>query len=187
MKMRSVAILLICVLLTGCMAAVVTGAAASMVVYDRRSITVMERDARIFHVIHSALVADPGFRDSRIVVVSFNRIVLLMGQTPAASLRVTAERLAQKTPNVQRVYDEISIGRPLNFRQQTKDTWITGQVRSQMLTKKGLHSGSIHIDTENGVVYLMGRVTSQQGRLAADVASQIQGVKKVVKVFQYVN
>jgi osmotically-inducible protein OsmY len=55
-----------------------------------------------------------------------------------------------------------------------------------MLTKKGLESGSIRVVTENSVVYLMGIVSNEQAATAVAVARQIEGVKKVVKVFQYI-
>ena len=186
MKIRSIIFLLVSALLTGCVAAVVAGAAAGLVVYDRRSVVTLESDARIFHKVHTAIVTDLRFRDSRILVSSFNRVVLLVGQTPTASLRVVAEKIAQNTPNVRRVYDEISVDYPLPISQRTKDTWITSQVRSLMLTKKGLESGSIRIVTENAVVYLMGIATREQADLAVSVARQVQGVRKVVKVFQYI-
>lgn len=187
MKLRSVLFFFVSLLLTGCVAAVVAGAAAGMVVYDKRSVVSLESDARIFHLVHTTIVTDPRFSDSRILVSSFNRIVLLVGQTPTASLRVLAEKIAQKTPHVRRVYDEITIEPSLSMTQRTKDSWITGQIRSKMLTKKGLESGSIRVVTENAVVYLMGVVTQEQGNLAVNVARQINGVAKVVKVFQYIN
>ena len=56
-----------------------------------------------------------------------------------------------------------------------------------MLTKKGLESGAIRIVTENGVVYLMGDVSHPQADLAVNVARQVPGVQKVVKVFQYID
>jgi osmotically-inducible protein OsmY len=136
-------------------------------------------------VVHTAIVSDPQFRNSRIVVSSFNRVVLLVGQTPTASLRVVAEKIAQNTPGVRRVYDEITVNNPLALSKRTKDSWITSQVRSKMLTKKGLESGSIRIVSENGVVYLMGIVSAEQAALSVDVARRINGVNKVVKIFQY--
>ncbi|KTD66365.1 BON domain-containing protein [Legionella spiritensis] len=187
MKYRSLFILLSCMLLASCVAAVVAGAAAGLVVYDNRSFTMLESDARIFHKIHTAIVTDPRFQESRIIVSSYNQVVLLVGQTPTASLRVLAEKIAQKTPKVRRVYDEVTIGDPIPLSQRSQDSWITSQVRSQMLTKSGLESGSIRIVTENGVVYLMGIVTSEQASLAVDVARQVNGVQKVVKVFQYIH
>ena len=184
-KFKSIAVLLLSTLLTSCVVAVVAGAAAGMV-YDRRSVSTMEADVRIFHVVHKAIVSDPQFRDSRIIVSSFNRVVLLVGQTPTASLRVVAEKIAHSNPGVTRVYDEVTVDNPLPMTQRTKDSWITSQVRSNMLTKKGLESGSIRVVTENGVVYLMGIVSAEQGRLSVDVARRVNGVNKVVKIFQYI-
>lgn len=186
MKIKTLIFLLLSAMLTGCVVAVVAGAASSLVVYDKRTVSMIEKDARIFHLVHTNLIKDPRFRDSRIVVSSFNEVVLLVGQTPVASLRAVAEKVAQQTPNVHRVYNEITIDYPLSIAQQSKDTWITGQVRSNMLSKKGLESGSIRVITENSVVYLMGIATAEQANLSVNVARQVKGVRKVVKVFQYI-
>lgn len=185
-KLKSIAVLLATTLLTSCVVAVVAGAAAGMV-YDRRSVTTLEADTRLFHVIHKTIVTNPQFRDSRILVTSFNRNVLMVGQTPTASLRVVAEKIARAAPGVRRVYDEISVENPIPLTVRTKDSWITSQVRSNMLTKKGLESGSIRIVTEHGVVYLMGIVSAEQATLAVDVARRVNGVTKVVKIFQYIH
>lgn len=187
MKIKALIGLLISGLLTGCVAAVVAGAASSLVVYDKRTVAMIEKDARIFHLVHTQIVRDPRFSNSRIVVSSFNEVVLLAGQTPNASSRAAAETIAKQTPNVQRVYNEITVGYPLSLTQQSEDTWITSQIRTSMLSKKGLESGSIRVITENAVVYLMGIATTEQANLAVGVARQIQGVRKVVKVFQYIH
>lgn len=186
MRFIVVIVLFVTSLLTSCMVAVVAGAAAGVVVYDRRSVASIESDARIFHVISRKIANDRRFLGSRISIVSFNQVVLLVGQTPTASLRVVAEQYAQNTPTVRRVYDEVSIEPSLSISRQTQDTWITGQIRSQMLGRKGLESGSIRVVTENSVVYLMGIATHEQANLAVNVARQVAGVQKVVKVFQYI-
>ena len=41
--------------------------------------------------------------------------------------------------------------------------------------------------TENGEVFLLGNVTQSQGDSAAEIASKVSGVQKVVKVFKYLN
>ncbi|GGI86698.1 BON domain-containing protein [Legionella impletisoli] len=184
--MKKISILFLSALLSGCIAVVAAGAAGGLIVYDKRSVVMIEKDARIFHVVHKTIVTNPKFNDSHIDVTSFNQVVLLTGQTPAASLKVLAEKIARQTPNVERVYNEITIGYPTSLSQRSQDTWITSQVRTQMLTKKGLESGSIRVVTENSVVYLMGIVTHKQANLAVDVARQVNGVTKVVKVFRYI-
>lgn len=186
MKLKVVGIIFLGTLLSGCIAAVVASA-TGLVVYDKRGVVTLEKDARIFHVVHTAIVKDPEFRGSRILVTSFNKVALLVGQTPTASLRMKAEKIAQNAPGVYRVYDEITVSYPLPYSQRSKDSLITSEVRTLMLTKKNLESGSIRIVTENGIVYLMGVVTPDQGDLAVDVARRVKGVRKVVKIFQYIH
>lgn len=179
-------VLLLLGLLSSCMIGVVA-AATGLVVYDRRTVAMIERDARIFHLVHTEIVKNQRFEGSHIGVTSFNQVVLLSGQTPQASLRVLAEKIAQKTPKVRRVYNEITIGESIPLADRSRDTWITGEVRTKLLRKKDLESGSIRVVTEDGVVYLMGIATPEQAILAVDVARQVNGVRKVVKVFQYVH
>lgn len=165
----------------------IAAVAAGLVVYDSRSVVMIERDARIFHLAHTEIVRDPRFEDSHIVVSSFNQVVLLAGQTPKASLSVVAEKIAKETPKVRRVYNEMTIGEPTSMAQRSKDMWISSEVRAKLLRKKDLESGSIRVITEDSVVYLMGIATKEQAALAVDVARNVKDVRKVVKVFQYVH
>lgn len=175
MKIKLLICLLFSCLLTGCVAAVVS--------QDYHTAVNLERDARIFHIVHTTIVTDPRFRGSRIGVSCFNQDVLLVGQTPIASLRVIAEKIAQGTDNVRRVYNQVVIAAPISLKEQSNDAWITSQVRARMLAEKGLESGFIRVVTEDRVVYLMGVVTPDQAALAVNVARQISGVRKVVKIF----
>lgn len=174
-------------LLTSCVGAVVVGAAGSMIVYDRRSLTMIEKDARIFYVISRAIAKHGGYRHSHLSITSNNQVVLLAGEVTSDALRADAQQIAQTTPNVRRVYNELTISEPISIRQRSEDTIITGQVRANMLAQKGLESGSIRIITENGVVHLMGIATHEQANLAVNVARQVPGVRKVVKIFQYIS
>ncbi len=186
MKSVIAGILALNILLSGCVAVVVAGAAAGLILYDKRSVTSLESDSRIFHRIHTAVVSDPQFKDSRVEVISFNQVVLLLGQTPTLTLKTLAGKISQNTPSVRRVYNEITVANPISFSKRSKDGLITSQVRTMMLRKKGLESGSIRIVTENKVVYLMGIATHEQADLAVEVARHVQGVQKVIKVFQYI-
>lgn len=186
MKQRWMIWLIVASLLSSCVAAVVAGAATGLVVYDRRSMVMIERDARIFHLIHTAIVTNPQFYHAHVVVTVFNQSVLLVGQTPDVSLRLKAADIAQHTLHVRHVYNEITIDPTPQLQEQGQDVWITSQIRAQLLTRKGLESGSVRVVTERGVVYLMGILTLEQANLAVDVARSVYGVRRVVKVFQYI-
>ncbi|MEQ8494466.1 MAG: BON domain-containing protein, partial [Gammaproteobacteria bacterium] len=72
---------------------------------------------------------------------------------------------------------------PLGSR--TNDGLITTRVRAKLLTIADLPESNIKVVTEAGVVYLMGLVDAQSGNVAAEAASTIGGVAKVVKLFEH--
>lgn len=178
--------LLILMSLTHCAGVVVGGAAVGAVVYDSRSIWEMEKDARIFHVVHKSIVKDPRFDFSKVDVSVFHQVVLLTGQVSSATLKIEAEKIARKTANVDRVYDQLEVDEPISVSQQATDSWITSKVSARMLAAKGFRSGAIKVVSNDGVVYLMGIVKKQQAARAVDIARKTERVKKVVKVFQYI-
>ena len=52
------------------------------------------------------------------------------------------------------------------------------------IDERKLNSNAVKVKTETGAVFLMGIVTQREADLAADIASRVVGVKKVVKVFE---
>jgi osmotically-inducible protein OsmY len=70
---------------------------------------------------------------------------------------------------------------------RTNDTWITTKVRTRMMTNRDVPSDQIKIVVENGTVYLMGLISEMEGDNAANVARNVSGVSRVVKVFEYIN
>jgi osmotically-inducible protein OsmY len=93
--------------------------------------------------------------------------------------------LAHSVADVKRIYNEITIQGPTSSLTRTSDAWITTKIKSQMLATDDLQSGTIKVLTENGAVYLMGVVTHDQADMSVDIARQVSGVQKVVKIFQY--
>lgn len=177
--------LLILSCLSGCAGgAFLAGAATGgLVVYDRRNIAATVKDQKIRHEISAEISNDPAFENSHIVVSSFNRTILLVGQTPLASLRVKAEKIAKGHPEAKRIFNEVTINNPSSKLTRSTDTWLTTKVKTTLLATKGLKSGQIKVVTENGAVYLIGIVTPEQGNLAVDAARRVSGVQKIVKVF----
>jgi osmotically-inducible protein OsmY len=174
--------------LQGCLfaAGAAAGAVAIAVVYDHRTIEKTVEDNKIATKVSDKIKGVPALHDdSHINVNAFNGVVLLTGETPQTAWRQQAEDLARSVTGVTQVYNQISIEGPTSTFNRTGDTWITTKINSMMLAEKGLKSGSIKVITENGVVYLMGIVSHEQADLAVEIARQVSGVQKVVKVFQY--
>lgn len=177
-------IFLLGILLTGCFS-FTNGNNGGLVVNEQRSLKAINADQVTHHTANMMIVKDPAFKNSNIDIISFNHDILLIGETPHASLRVKAEKLVSALPGVQRIYNEITISSPSSLITRSSDTWITAKVRANMLTAPGLKSGQIKVASENGVVYLMGHVTRSQADSAVEVARRVAGVQRVVKVFRY--
>ena len=132
--------------------------------------------------------ADPAFRElARVKVVSYNGIVLLIGQVPEERLRQLAGETVNQIEQVRKVYNELEIGEYAGFGTQASDSWITTKIKTVMTTNsQHIASDQIKVSTEKGTVYLMGLVSPQTAQEAVDIARNTGGVQRVVKVFEYI-
>ena len=120
-------------------------------------------------------------------VTSFNRKVLLTGEVRDEAMKAAVEREVAAIEGVQSIVNELEVAGVSSFTSRSNDTLITGRVKAAFVDNKELYANSIKVVTERGIVYLMGRVTSREGQLAAEVARNVSGVQKVVKVFEYIS
>jgi osmotically-inducible protein OsmY len=129
--------------------------------------------------------ADLNTTTSHIVVVSYNGVILLAGQTPRAELKEKAEQTARSVHGIKRLHNEIQVMQPSSTLARSNDSLLTTKIKTQMLTDNTVPSSKIKVVTENGVVYLLGLITQQEGARATRVVQGVSGVQKIVKLFQY--
>jgi osmotically-inducible protein OsmY len=186
-KLRRVSLITgLAIILNSCLGAFVAGAAVGgAVVYDRRTAETIMTDKNIELRAFQDIKEDRALRNTHVSVTSFNRVVLLTGQVPNETLRNRILAKVRAIPKVRRIYDQMTLEQPNLMVDRSHDAWITTKVKTTMLTTEGLYSSQIKVVTENEVVYLLGLVTKQQADMAADIASSIRGVKRVVKLFEY--
>lgn len=155
----------------------------------RRSIGTMMDDSSIETAIKVNLrAADPALRDAHINVVSFNRVVLLVGQVPTQDLKNLATRVARNTnSSIKTVHNELEVAGATSFLSRSNDAWLSTKLKTLMLADPTVSGLRTKVVTENGVVYLMGLVTQEEADLAVNLVSSTQGVTKVVRAFEYIN
>ncbi len=176
-------------LLSGCipvLIAAVGATAGGAIIYDKRSSKVILQDQDISNKALNSLNADPILSGvARVSVATFNHVVLIVGQTQSEALRQRAYEDVSRIPGVKRIYNQVQVSPVLTKWDHSEDAWVTSKVKAAMLAKSGLRSSQIKVVTENKVVYLMGLVTPTQAKLASEAASHVEGVRKVVQVFEY--
>ena len=120
-------------------------------------------------------------------ITSYNRMVLLTGEVPTETIKADIEKLIMGVDNVRKIFNEIAVAGNTSLASRSNDTLITSKVKTRFLTERKFQINHVKIVTENEVVYLLGVVTRQEADNAAQIASATSGVKKVVKVFEYLN
>jgi len=171
-------------LLTACAPVVVGGAAAgtALVATDRRTAGLQLEDQNIAFKVDSRM--RQAFGDAaNVSSTAYLGRVLLTGQVADEQAKQRATQLAREVENVKEVVNQIEVGPLSTFERRTSDTWISSKVRATLVNTRGVPSRTINVTTDNGVVYLMGKVTRIEGDMAAAAAAGVSGVKKVVKVF----
>lgn len=172
--------------LPGCLPVMATGAAVgTMAAIDRRTVGAQTEDQGIelkaMNRLRSALEQPGG-----VSVTSYNRKVLLTGQVASEKDKRTAEAVVGELDNVRSIHNELQIAGQPSLETKTADSLITARVKAALFNAKDLQANTIKVVTESGNVYLMGLVSRREGTRAADVASRVAGVQRVVTVFEYI-
>lgn len=173
--------------LGGCAPLVVGGAmvGGALVATDRRSVGIQLEDEAIESRINRAIAERVPRELANVTVTSYNRRVLLTGEATTAAVREQIEALAKGAENVRAVENDIFIAPLTTVAQRNNDLAIAARLQAALLTDPAVPSTAIETVTQRGIVYLMGRVTEAEGEAAARAAARVQGVQRVVKVFDF--
>ncbi len=125
---------------------------------------------------------------SNIDVTAHNGVVLLVGQVPSPEMKQRAVKIASEASSqIRRIHDELEITGNTGFLARVNDASISTRVGLLLATDETVADANIRSVTENGTVYLLGVVNRELGDQAAALVSDVSGVTRVVKIFEYLN
>ncbi len=133
--------------------------------------------------------SDPLFKSAHIVVNVFDGLVLLTGEVPSQEMLTKATSVAEGLYKVERgmVHNHMAVSGPISLVARTNDAILAAKVKSRLLATKGVPGRKIKVATENGIVYLLGKITREEAELAVLSTQKSFGVIKIVKIFDYVD
>ncbi|MGM7318085.1 division/outer membrane stress-associated lipid-binding lipoprotein [Idiomarina sp. ST10R2A5] len=168
--------------LQGC-AAVAVGAAAVGLssATDPRTIGTQVDDQTIEMKTNAKLGNDEQLEDSRVIAVSYDTNVLLIGQVPSESLKRRAEDVIRDTNGINKIFNQLRIGSKASATVRAGDSWITSKVKLKFANNKSIDATNIKVVTENGEVFLLGHVSQAEAEAAVEVARNVDGVGRVIK------
>ena len=186
---RSLIILGTVVLLQGCAAAVVAGTASAVTAANDRRTIGSQIDDNNIEIKASIAISEVERleKSARVNAISVNGIVLLVGQVANQEMKNEAQITVEAIAGIRKIHNQLRIGSNIGITTQTHDSWLTSKVKAQLLAAKDISSNNIKVVTENAEVYLMGLVSQDEANRAVNIARNVSGVERVVKVFEYIN
>lgn len=173
--------------LSACVPLVVGGAAMSaMVAVDRRTSGAQLEDEGI-ELRGASRLRDTFGDRAHINITSYNRQVLLTGEVTNDAAKQQAEQVIARVENVKTIVNELGAAGNSTLVQRSSDVLITGKIKASLVDAKDLYAGAFKVVTERSTVYLMGRVTPREADRATSIARQIDGVQRVVRIFEVIS
>lgn len=171
-----------CTLQGGCVAAGAVGAATvGMAAMQDRTMGRSIDDATGSSEVKTRLLALDRAAYMRVDVEVAEGQLLLSGMVPTSEHKAMAERIAWSVRSVDSVSNQIEVGRNPGMLRSGLDNFITAQVRTKLLSDSRIKGVNYNIETQKGVVYLMGLARSDEElQRAAESASMVRGVERVV-------
>lgn len=150
------------------------GCASSMVPKGTRHV-----DSGITSVIQASLEANDKVKARQVDVQTREGVVYLTGVVDTEEARREAGRVAWRTEGVDGVVNDLTVG------ERTVGSWvddvmISSKVKSKLIANSEIKAGDIDVSSSQGVVSLIGRVSSQAIKDTAErLARGTKGVKDV--------
>ena len=172
--------------LQGCVPIIAAGVATGVLAtVDRRSVGTQTEDESIEWKA-SARVGEKLGDKAHINFTSYNRKALMTGEVPSNEDKADAESIVRALPNVQEVYNELTVRPATSFSNRCNDAFITSKVKSRSVDTGKFNPVHVKVVTEAGIVYLFGMLTQPEADAAINVARTTTGVKKVVNLLEII-
>ena len=150
------------------------GCASSMVPSNTR-----HEDSGVTSMIEASLEANDKVNAKQVEVQTREGVVYLVGVVDTAEARREAGRVAWRTEGVRGLENDLTVG------ERTVGGWIddvmiSSKVKSQLIRNSEIRASDIDVSSSQGVVTLIGRVSSKEIKANADrIARDTKGVESV--------
>ena len=172
-------------LCSSCVSSFFSGA---QLVYDRHSIQKGIDNHQIqVKANHQLFDRYPHLKRANISVVTYNKDLIVLGQVPTQADKNLVSRTLQSVQGHRRFFNELVVGNNASLAQSIKDSWLTAKLRTKMVAENGIDPSQFKIISENSVIYILGDVKKPQANIVVQLAQNISGVSKVVRILRYYN
>lgn len=118
-------------------------------------------------------------RRSRIGLDSFYSEVLLTGEVPDDKTKQQILTIVQSMPDIKKVHDGLTIGPQKGKSYTVHDGYITSKINSKIVANPALNASHLKVVTDDGVVYVLGKLTPTQRGHLLNVMESTVGIRRL--------
>lgn len=179
-------VLSLVLLLSSCMSVITTIPSIVSASNDRRSLGSITDDKIIFFTLEKWASEEKVLKVAHLNFTLYNGDVLITGEVPSLKIKqYLSKQIKIQEPKINKIFNETVIAKNSHYTNRLKDSIIDGKIDLFLNNQEVVNPIHIIVHTENKVVFLMGDVTKREGKKAATVAASVDGVLRVVKLFNY--
>ncbi|MSO84354.1 MAG: BON domain-containing protein [Rhodospirillales bacterium] len=174
--------LLLPLALGACVGAAVGGAATvGVAAYDERGLDGVASDLKLAFDVRTRWLEKDHIIPTKVSIEVHEGRALLTGLVQDEKMRADAVGETWKVVGIKQVLNEIEIAPGAGAVDYGRDTWVTTQIKSKFAFDEKVMAVNFHVQTINGVVYLLGIARgADEHRRAIDTVRSIGYVRRVV-------
>ena len=134
---------------------------------------------------HKVNVLAKKYANANINITCYNGVVLFTGQILSEQDKMDIYNQATTIPGVKNIYNYLTVRLVQGVTQSIKDDYLSFIINNKLFFTHNIHSDSIKVTTMHSVVYLMGFVTLAEAQQVTTLISKMNGVKKIISLFEY--
>lgn len=117
---------------------------------------------------------------SRVSVDSFYSNVLITGEVPDEEAKKKVESVVASMPDINKLYNRLTIANVKGASYTVHDGYITSKLNAKILANNAIKNSQVKVVTEDGVVYVMGKLTPAQREHLINIVNNTVGIKELV-------
>lgn len=181
-KLKWVAALPLCFALSGCAAAVVGGVAAggaiTYIAVKRKGQTDPFQDLSLSSKVHKTIKAINPLLVEQLSYLIRNNRILIAGPVKSPEEHLSLITALWQIDGIKDVYDCVHVGKLEDH--STKDAFLHTNVKSLLMTRRGISSANYDVMVLNGAIYILGHAdTVQEKRKVETLMKNAYRARKV--------
>lgn len=154
--------------------------------HDRRSTGTVVDDETLDISLGNWIHQNPISNGGHINFMVYNKVVLMTGEVPnKATKDAIVPAVLKQNPDIIEVINHLTVAPNSSLLSRSKDIAIKTQIELLFYDQEVFHPAYVYISVERGQAYLMGSVTHREADAAVKQVAKANGIKRIIKLFNY--